>query len=172
MINSKETPAEQRARLMRTPEGRALQALIDMFPAKQDLAKALGSSAEYISRCAGKGKISKSGAKLADKKGLMSKEELRPDVTDWDSVPPGLLIGARPKRDGVHQVLLRDLVNHFGSVRAFCKAMGVTDAAFHRYNSRNSISPQGMLKLVALNGLSDDLRARVMAEVDRISKAA
>ena len=97
----------------------------------------------------------------------MAKEALRPDVQDWSAVPPGLLIGAKPSRDGVAQVLLRDLAAHHGSVKAFCKAAGVTVATFHDWLSRGRISAQGMLKLVALKGLSRELRARIKAEVDQ-----
>lgn len=97
----------------------------------------------------------------------MPKEVLRPDVTDWESVPPGLLIGAIPSRDGEHQILLRDLAIHFKSVKALCKAAGFDVATFHSYNNRNRISAQGMLKLVALKGLSRELRARIKAAIDR-----
>jgi hypothetical protein len=163
---SKETPLEQRARVEKTPQGRALLELIGRYPTKKDFASALGSSVEYISRCLLKGEISRSGALLADKKGLIPKEALRPDVTDWESVPPGLLIGAIPSRNGEHQILLRDLAIHFGSVKALCKAAGFDVATFHNYNNRNRISAQGMLKLVALKGLSRELRARIKAAVD------
>jgi hypothetical protein len=154
------------ARLLGTEQGRALLALLDAYPTRRALAEALGSSVEYISRCIKVGQISRSGALLADKKGLMAKEVLRPDVNDWDAVPPGLLIGAKPSRDGVAQVLLKDLAAHHGSVKAFCKAAGVTVATFHDWLSRGRISAHGMLKLVALKGLSRELRARVKAAVD------
>lgn len=166
-MKTKETPSQQSARLLSTENGRALLALIDKYPSKADLADALGSSREYISRCLHKGEISRSGALLADKKGLARKEDLRPDVTDWDAVPPGLLIGAKPSRDGVAQVLLKDLAIHHGSVKAFCKAAGVTVATFHDWLSRGRISASGMLKLVAMRGLSRELRARIKAEVDQ-----
>lgn len=165
-MKTKETPSQQSARLLSTENGRALLALIDKYPSKAELAEALGSSREYISRCLHKGEISRSGALLADKKGIMSKRELRPDVADWDSVPPGLLIGAKPSRDGVAQVLLKDLANHHGSVKAFCQAAGVTVATFHDWNTRGRISASGMLKLVAMRGLSRELRARVKEAVD------
>jgi hypothetical protein len=165
-MKTKETPSQQSARLLSTENGRALLALIDKYPSKAALAEALGSSREYISRCLHNGQISRSGALLADKKGIMAKEVLRPDVTDWNAVPPGLLIGAKPSRDGVAQVLLKDLAAHHGSVKAFCKAAGVTVATFHDWLSRGRISAQGMLKLVALKGLSRELRARIKAEVD------
>ena len=166
-MKTKETPSQQSARLLSTENGRALLALIDKYPSKAELAEALGSSREYISRCLHKGEISRSGALLADAKGLMAKEALRPDVQDWSAVPPGLLIGARPSRDGVAQVLLRDLATHHGSVKAFCKAAGVTVATFHDWLSRGRISASGMLKLVALKGLSRELRARIKVEVDQ-----
>lgn len=167
MKKTKETPAQQRERLLSTENGRALLALIDHYPSKKELATALGSSVEYISRCLKNGQISRSGALLADKKAIMPKELLRPDVTDWESVPPGLLIGAIPSRDGEHQSLLRDLAIHFGSVKALCKAAGFDVATFHHYNNRNRISVQGMLKLVALKGLSRELRSRIKAVIDQ-----
>lgn len=167
MHELRETPEAQRARLNKTPQGKALLELIDAFPTKRALAAELGSSAEYISRCIREGALSKSGAILADQRGLATKEWLRPDVTDWSSIPPGLPIGVKPSRDGVAQVLLCDLAKHFGSVKAFCKAAGVTVATFHDWNTRSRISASGMLKLVALKGLSRDLRARIKAVIDQ-----
>jgi len=166
MKKTKETPGQQRERLLSTANGKALLVLIGRYQTKKDLAEALGSSVEYISRCLKNGQISRSGALLADKKAILPKEVLRPDVTDWESVPPGLLIGAIPSRNGEHQILLRDLAIHFGSVKALCKAAGFDVATFHNYNNRNRISAQGMLKLVALKGLSRELRARIKAAVD------
>ena len=166
MHELRETPEAQRARLNKTPQGKALLELLDAFPTKRALAAELGSSAEYISRCIREGALSKSGAILADQRGLATKEWLRPDVSDWSSIPPGLPIGVKPSRDGVAQVLLRDLAIHHGSVKAFCKAASVTVATFHDWNTRNRISASGMLKLVALKGLSRELRARIKAAVD------
>ena len=166
MHTLRESPLEQRARLSKTPQGKALLELIDEFPTKRALAAELGSSAEYISRCIREGALSKSGAILADQRGLATKEWLRPDVSDWSSIPPGLPIGVKPSRDGVAQVLLCDLAKHFGSVKAFCKSAGVTVATFHDWNTRNRISASGMLKLVALKGLNRELRARIKAAVD------
>ena len=166
MHELRETPEAQRARLNKTPQGKALLELLDAFPTKRALAAELGSSAEYISRCIREGALSKSGAILADQRGLATKEWLRPDVTDWSSIPPGLPIGVKPSRDGVAQVLLCDLAKHFGSVKAFCKAAGVTVATFHDWNTRNRVSASGMLKLVALKGLNRELRARIKAAVD------
>lgn len=166
MHTLRESPLEQRARLNKTPQGKALLELLDAFPTKRALAAELGSSAEYISRCIREGALSKSGAILADQRGLATKEWLRPDVTDWSSIPPGLPIGVKPSRDGVAQVLLCDLAKHFGSVKAFCKAAGVTVATFHDWNTRNRVSASGMLKLVALKGLNRELRARIKAAVD------
>lgn len=157
----KETPEEQRARLSKTAEGQALQTLIDQFPTKRALAEALGSSPEYVSRCVRQGKISKSGALIVDDLGWMTKEEARPDVSDWESVPTGLPIGGKHEFNGAQQTLLRDLAAHFGSVKAFCKALGVDIAAFHRWKMRDKISAHGLLKLLALKGLTADLRARV-----------
>ena len=168
-MKTKETPSQQSARLLSTENGRALLALIDKYPSKAELAEALGSSREYISRCLHKGEISRSGALLADTKGIMAKEALRPDVQDWSAVPPGLLIGAKPSRDGAAQVLLRDLAIHHGSVKAFCQAAGVTVATFHDWNTRGRISAQGMLKLIALSGLNRNLRARIKSAVDQKS---
>lgn len=167
MQELRETPEAQRARLRKTQQGKALLELLDAFPTKRALAAELGSSAEYISRCIREGAISKSGAILADQRGLAAKEWLRPDVADWSSVPPGLPIGVKPSRDGVAQVLLRDLAAHHGSVKAFCKAAGVTVATFHDWLSRGRISASGMLKLVALKGLSRELRARIKAVIDQ-----
>jgi hypothetical protein len=166
MHELRETPEAQRARLNKTPQGKALLELLDAFPTKRALAAELGSSAEYISRCIREGALSKSGAILADQRGLATKEWLRPDVSDWSSIPPGLPIGVKPSRDGVAQVLLRDLAIHHGSVKAFCKAAGVTVATFHDWNTRNRVSAAGMLKLVALKGLNRELRARIKAAVD------
>jgi hypothetical protein len=166
MYELRETPEAQRARLNKTPQGKALLELLDAFPTKRALAGELGSSAEYVSRCIREGALSKSGAILADDRGLATKEWLRPDVTDWSSIPPGLPIGVKPSRDGVAQVLLCDLSKHFGSVKAFCKGAGVTVATFHDWNTRNRVSASGMLKLVALKGLSRELRARIKAAVD------
>jgi hypothetical protein len=168
MHTLRESPLEQRARLSKTPQGKALLELLDAFPTKRALAAEIGSSAEYISRCIREGALSKSGAILADDRGLMSKEALRPDVSreQWEKVPPGLPIGVKPSRDGVAQVLLCDLAKHFGSVKAFCKAAGVTVATFHDWNTRNRVSASGMLKLVALKGLNRELRARIKAAVD------
>lgn len=157
-MKTKETPSQQSARLLSTENGRALLALIDKYPSKAELAEALGSSREYISRCLHKGEISRSGALLADSKGLMAKEALRPDVQDWSAVSPGLLIGAKPSRDGVAQVLLRDLATHHGSVKAFCKAAGVTVATFHDWNTRNRVSAHGMVKLLCLEELPSPIR--------------
>jgi hypothetical protein len=166
MHELRETPEAQRARLNKTPQGKALLELLDALPTKRALAAELGSSAEYISRCIREGALSKSGAILAEQRGLATKEWLRPDVSDWSSIPPGLPIGVKPSRDGVAQVLLRDLAIHHGSVKAFCKAAGVTVATFHDWNTRNRVSASGMLKLVALKGLSRELRARIKAAVD------
>ena len=142
-------------------------ALIALYPTKRALADALGSSVEYISRCLLKGEISRSGALLADSKGVMAKETLRPDVGDWISSRPGLAIGSKPSRDGEAQILLRDLASHFGSVKAFCKAADVKVATFHDYLTRNKISAQGMLKLLGMKGVSRELRARVKAAIDK-----
>jgi hypothetical protein len=165
MNELRETPGAQRARLSKTPQGKALLELLEAFPTKRALAAELGSSAEYISRCIREGALSKSGAILADQRGLATKEWLRPDVTDWSSIPPGLPIGVKPSRNGVAQVLLCDLAKHFGSVKAFCKDAGVSVATFHDWNTRGRISASGMLKLLALKGLSRELRARIKSAV-------
>jgi len=172
MKKTKETPGQQRERLLSTANGKALLVLIGRYQTKKDLAEALGSSVEYISRCLKNGQISRSGALLADKKAILPKEVLRPDVTDWESVPPGLLIGAIPSRNGEHQILLRDLAIHFGSVKALCKAAGFDVATFHNYNNRNMISAQGKLRLLAIKGLSTELSARVTALIDESGQKA
>lgn len=159
----RETPEEQRARLRKTAEGQALQTLIDLFPTKRALAEALGSSPEYVSRCVRQGKISKSGALIAERLELMRRHDLRPDVShdEWERASAGLSIGGKHEFTGDQQILLRDLAAHFGSVKAFCKALGVDIAAFHRWKMRDKISAHGLLKLLALKGLTADLRARV-----------
>lgn len=162
-----ETQEDQRARLRKTAEGLAFLALIDQFPTKRALAAALGSSVRFINRCITNGQISKSGAQVADEKGFMAKEVLRPDVTDWESIPPGLKVGEDPVRDGDYQVLLRDLAIHFKSVRNFCQVSGCSVRSFHDWNTRNRIPSATMLKLVAMTGLNRELRAQIKALVDK-----
>lgn len=161
MIYKRETQLEQRARLSKTPQGMALLDLIALYPTKKDLAQAIGAAGSYIWRCAMNGQISVAGALAVDKLGIMTKEQLRPDVSDWGTKRPGLPIGGKAKRDGTHQVLLRDLAIHFGSVKSFCRAAGISIRNFHDWLTRGKISKAGMLKLVGMDGLSSELRARV-----------
>lgn len=161
MTDKRETQLEQRARLSKTPQGRSLLDLIALYPTKKDLTQSIGAAESYIWRCAMNGQISIAGALAVDKLGVMTKEQLRPDVTDWDTNRPGLPIGGKAKRDGTHQVLLRDLAIHFGSVKSFCRAAGISIRNFHDWLARGKISKAGMLKLVGMDGLSSELRERV-----------
>jgi len=160
MQSLQETTAQ---RLNKTAQGRALLELLAVKPSRQALADTIGASLSYINRCVINGQVSKSGAILFDKAGVMAKEKLRPDLNteDWAANPTGLPIGCKCPNTGDHQILLRDLAIHFGSVRKLCEAAGVQIRAFHKWKSRNQISAQGIIKLSNLTGLSRELRARV-----------
>ena len=77
MHTLRESQLEQRARLGKTPQGKALLELLEKYPTKRALAKAIGSSDEYVTRCSRMGKISMAGAILIDQLGVMKKEQLR-----------------------------------------------------------------------------------------------
>lgn len=166
MTDKRETTEQQRARLSKTPQGKALLELIAMYPTKRELAQAIGSAESYIWRCTMKGQISVAGALAADNLCIMKKEHLRPDVTDWNAPQPGLPIGGKAKRDGSHQVLLRDLAAHFGSVKSFCRASGVSISNFHDWMTRGKISKSGIEKILLADWKGSKLRARVKAMVD------
>lgn len=166
MRKTPETPEAQRARLSLTREGRALLELVDQFPTKQALAKALGTSPELISRFCAQGKISRSGAMAADSRGLMAKEALLPDETNWAAPTAGPMIGGNPDRTKPCQVLLRELSIHHGSVKAFCKAFGISTQRFHDWNSRGKVPPIALLKLVSMRELPGDIRDKIAAVVD------
>lgn len=167
MKTLRESPLEQRARLGKTPEGKALLELLSMYPTKHALAKDIGSSDEFVTRCARKGRISIAGALLVDRLGIMKRERLRPDVSDWSVGQPGLPIGGKASRHGVHQALLRDLAISKGSVKSLCHAAGFSIRNFHDWLSRGRVSSQGLTKILAMDGLSSALRYRVeQASVD------
>lgn len=151
------------AKLNATPQGRALAELLGRFPSRAALAEAIGSSVSYISLCVRNGQISKSGAMLVDAAGIMTKENLRPDLcaNDWEVKPAGLPIGAKIDLTGDQQYLLRDLAAHFGSVKSFCQAAKIEVRRFHAWKTRNKISSHGVLKLMAMNGLTTELRSRI-----------
>jgi len=168
MHTLRESPLEQRARLSKTPQGKALLELLAKYPTKRALAKAIGSSDEYVTRCSRMGKISMAGAILINKLGVMKKEQLRPDVDDWSVGQPGLPIGTKAARSGAHQALLRDLAISFGSVKSFCRAAGFSIRNYHDWLSRDKISNQGLTKILCISELSDSLRYRVeMESIDR-----
>ena len=167
MTDTRETPEQQRARLNETPQGRALMALIALYPTKRELTQAIGAAESYIWCCAMNGQISAAGALAVDKLGIMTKEQLRPDVTDWDKKRPGLPIGGKAKRDGSHQVLLRDLAIHFGSVKSFCRTAGISIRNFHDWLTRGKISKPGLEKILIADWKGSKLRARVKAAIDK-----
>lgn len=150
-------------RLGKTEQGRALLELLAAKPSRQALAETIGASTSYINKCVRDGQVSKSGAILFDAAGIAKKELLRPDlsVDDWAAKSQGLAIGKKPEGSGNHQELLRDLAIHFGSVKAFCKAINVGTSQFHLWKTRNQISTLGILRLLALKGLTNDLRSRI-----------
>lgn len=156
----KETTAQ---RLGKTEQGRALLWLLTAYPSRKALADTIGASVHYINKCVRDGQVSKSGALLLDKAGVMAKEALRPDLSadDWAANPTGLPIGRKCPDTGEHQILLRDLAIHFGSVKKFCEASGVKIRQFHAWRTKDKISLMGILKLVKMTGLSRELRARV-----------
>lgn len=160
MQSIKETTAQ---RLGKTEQGRALLELLALKPSRKELADTIGASVHYINKCVRDGQVSKSGALLFDKLGIMAKEKLRPDLSadDWAANPAGLPIGCKCPDTGEHQILLRDLAIHFGSIRKFCEAAGIKSGRFHKWRTLNQISVMGALKLGKMTGLSRELRARV-----------
>lgn len=163
MRHTREQKQERDQRLNQTAQGAALQKLARMFGSYAEMAEHLGVARATITLWLSKERISRGGAVRAESLGLMSREKLRPDVRDWAAGTPGRHIGESPNRDGADQLLLRDLVEHCGSVRILCKKAGITSADFHRWNSRNRISGRGVAKLSRIRGLPAHLRARIDA---------
>lgn len=156
----KETQAEQVARLNRTAEGRALAGLVYGYPSQAEFAKAMGVPVATVANWISKGRISKVGAEILDRDVAIPREEMRPDIKDWSKPEPGRKLGIEPDRSGEHQKAIAELADHFGSIRAFAKAIDSTPSAINKWAHRNRIPYRQVLKLMEL-GVPESILKRV-----------
>lgn len=156
----KETQAEQVARLNRTPEGRALAGLVYGYPSQGEFAKAMDIPVATVANWIAKGRISKIGAEILDRDVAIPREEMRPDIKDWSKPEPGRKLGVDPDRSGDHQKAIAELAKHFGSIRAFAKAIDSTPSAINKWAHRNRIPYRQVLKLMEI-GVPEAILKRI-----------
>ena len=149
----KESGTERTNRLNACPSGRALLAFLSSYDSHAQVARLLDLAPTVIAQWLIRGKISRTGARLAEERLGIMKETLRPDITPegWSLGTPGRLPGATVARDNHDQLTLTELVKHYGSVRQFCAAAGITIGQFHNWLSRGRIAAWIMPRLCNLD---------------------
>ena len=143
-------------RLAKTPAGRALFDLLSKYDANIELASALGVGKTLVEAWVAKGRVSSHGAILIEQKLGVPRATMRPDIDNWD-VRHGKPIGAKAVHDNDDQKLLADLAAHFGSVKSFCHAIGITVVLFHNWKSRGRIPGATIKRLMRMDLPADIL---------------
>lgn len=153
------------ARLGADSSGRALLAFLDRHDSHAQTARELGLAPTVIAQWLIRGKISRNGARLAEERLGIKKETLRPDLTadQWSLGTPGRAPGAEVSRDNHDQQTLTELVKHFGSVRQFCSAAGITIGQFHNWLSRGRIAAWAIPRLCNLD-VPQEIKDMLLAE--------
>ena len=156
---------ERNERLQTSPAGRALLAFLSRHDSHAQTARELDLAPAVIAQWLIRGKISRTGARLAEERLGIAKETLRPDLSadDWKLGTPGRLPGATVSRDNHDQQTLTELVIHYGSVRQFCAAAGITIGQFHNWLSRGRIAAWAIPRLCNL-AVPDNIKAMLLAE--------
>lgn len=164
-MKNKETVPERTERLNASPEGRALLALLNRHPSHAQTARELGLVPGVIAQWLVRGRVSRTGARLAESRLGIRKEGLRPDISPdgWSLGTPGRMPGAEVVRDGVDQQVLAELVKHYGSVRKFCEAANIRVGQFHNWLSRDRIAAWAIPRLCSLD-IPAPLRSRMLAD--------
>lgn len=156
----KETQAEQVARLNATAAGRALANLAYGYESHGEFAAALGVPTATVANWIAKGRVSKIGAEIIDREIAIPREKMRPDIKDWSKPEPGRKLGIEPDRSGEHQKAIAELADHFGSVRAFAKAIDSTPSAINKWAHRNRIPYRQVLKMMEI-GVPESILKRI-----------
>lgn len=156
---------ERNERLQACQSGRALLKFLARHDSHAKTARELGLAPTVIAQWLIRGKISRTGARLAEERLGIKKETLRPDLTsdDWSLGTPGRMPGAEVSRDNYDQKTLTELVRHYGSVRQFCQAAGITIGQFHNWLSRGRIAAWIIPRLCNLD-VPEGIKARLLAE--------
>lgn len=164
-MRKKESIDQRAKRLLACPSGRALLTFLARHDSHAQTARELGLAPTVIAQWLIRGKISRTGARLAEDRLGIRKESLRPDITadGWSLGTPGRMPGAEVSRDGHDQQTLGELVKHFGSVREFCVCAGITVGQFHNWLSRGRIAAWIIPRLCNLD-VPADIKARLLAE--------
>ena len=146
------------------PAGAALLALMAHHDSHAQLARVLGLSPSVVAQWLIRGKISRTGARLAEERLGIKKETLRPDITPdgWTLGTPGRLPGATVARDNHDQQTLAELAVYYGSVRLFCDAAEITVGQYHNWLSRGRIAAWIIPRLHGLD-IPDEIKARLLA---------
>lgn len=167
-MKNKETVTERIERLNASPEGRALLALLNRHPSHAQSARELGLVPGVIAQWLVRGRVSRTGARLAESRLGIRKEDLRPDITPdgWSLGTPGRMPGAEVVRDGYDQKTLIYLASYFGSVSKLCEAANIRVGQYHNWLSRGRIAAWVIPRLCGLN-ISEGIRGRLLA-IDRI----
>lgn len=167
-MRNKESAEERAKRLNSCPAGRALVKFLARHSSHAQTARELGLGTSVIAQWMLRGRISRTGARLAEEKLGIKKETLRPDITadGWSLGTPGRTPGAEVVRDSYDQETLAQLVKHYGSVREFCATAGVKIGQFHNWLSRGKIAAQAIPKLAELD-LPDGIRARLAGDGEK-----
>lgn len=140
-----------RNRLNETPEGAALLSQIDRFHSPLQLADAMSIDPQWVRQWLYKGRMSRSGARLAEESIGVTKEAMRPDVdaNGWDACPVEKV--ERPVVAKTEDArLLAGLAKKMGGVRAVCDAIGCTAGDFHTWKSRGRIPAIKLPTVLAL----------------------
>lgn len=147
------------------PAGAALVAFLDRHETHAQTARELGIAPTVIAQWVLRGRISRNGACLAEKRLGISKKSLRPDLTDddWKLGTPGRAPGAAVSRDNHDQQTLTKLAAHFGSVRQFCSVAGITIGQFHSWLSRGRIAAWAIPRLLGMD-VPEEIKARLLAD--------
>ena len=161
----KESTDERASRLRACPAGRALLEFLALYPSHAYVARKLDLAPTVVAQWLIRGKISRTGARLAEERLGITKETLRPDITPdgWSLGTPGRLPGATVARDNHDQLTLTELVKHYGSVRQFCQAAGITIGQFHNWLSRGRIAAWVIPRLCNLD-VPKEIKAMLLAE--------
>lgn len=145
--------------------GCALLGFLARHETHAETARELGLAPTVIAQWLVRGRISPTGARLAEERLGIKKETLRPDITaeGWSRGVPGRMPGAKVSRDNHDQQTLAELAKHFGSVRQFCAVADITIGQFHNWLSRGRIAAWIIPRLCNLD-VPDSIKARLLAE--------
>jgi hypothetical protein len=161
----KESTDERVKRLNACPAGQALLWFLAAYDSHAQVARKLDLAPTVIAQWLIRGKISRTGARLAEERLGIMKETLRPDITPdgWSLGTPGRLPGATVARDNHDQQTLTELVKHYGSVRQFCQVAGITIGQFHNWLSRGRIAAWIMPRLCNLD-VPEKIKGMLLSE--------